>query len=57
MLFLDSFTMKVYDWKEDYLGIINDFENIVENGALAHYFSQCFQQSSAWEASKGVYME
>ena len=41
---------------------LNIFENIVGNIAFAHYeqmlyFPQCFQRSSATEASEGVSME
>ena len=42
MLFLDSSPMKASDEKDEYLmetkiQILNGFENIVENGAFAHY--------------------
>jgi len=41
MLFLDSFTMKIFDEIEDFLeerktAILKGFKNIVEVGAFAH---------------------
>ena len=67
MLVLDSFTMKVYDEKEEYLGerktpFLNGFENIVEIGEFAHYeqmlhFPQYFQRPFSTKASKGVSLD